>query len=506
MFELINNELALIQTLDWSGSSDIVMIDHAFIAPNKLALFPYVPAGNTFFIRVCDIASNGQVSGCTDKPILDDKVFNVDSNSYALTDLQDKNQLILAPKRSLFTDIDQDTATWFLHYNTQTEQFDTLQTIPSTTIDGSYEALEAAFTFAQGQKLSLRYSVSQTLLIWDASAQQWSIADEPHNSAFLNNPMATAQSLYFLDDNGRPYLLDPANDNFYRSDQRLNVGSPNSVYQIGSGNKGYIIDIDSRVSLLTFDLVDTTPTYYKGGLPFGGVEAIQDIPFTIDFADFFLNLKDDSIDITFDGIDADVFNDSKLTWNGRTLAGDFDNEDMFADANSNLPASDIFVSVELNNQFLDRFRIIPINVNDTPELIGELETQFLEPNQAYEGSMNDLVIDPDREVVVYSFSNLPDGVTGTEDGFLRANISAEGEYTIDVLATDPNGATLLFSIRIVVSRTQTQPDPPPQQNPGGDSGGGGGSLTWFTFIALLMAVRKRRYIVSCPKIINSDIS
>jgi hypothetical protein len=492
VFQLVDGALQLLQNVDWSGSSDIVVNDFALVAGNKIALFPYVPAGNSYFIRLCDISEDGMIQSCADKTILEGRTFQEASNSFEMIKLQNTEQLLLAPKQTIFKNAEPEVSTWLFKYNVESEQFDNFQTLDTPSDDSSFYKLESVFTYKQGSKLSLRYGQNQTFsLEWNSISQQWDTLNIQPETAFLSAPMATAEETYFINGNGRPYILDSETENFYRGEQTINLGNFNSTYQMADGNKGYILDIDSSSRLITFELANTKPVQYKGDMAIGSVDAIQDIPFDVNLGSYFLNLDSDSIELLVNGGEPVTTLSPQITWNGRVLSGVLNNEDMFTDEFSSQEASTIFVQVSFENRLLDSFGIVPINVNDAPVLTEVIETQNLETGEAYEGSLNDIVIDPDREVIIYSYANLPAGMTGTDDGRIQGSIANEGSYAITVTATDPNGAALVFTINIVVSNSA-----PPSTRPPTESSGGG-SMAWFSLVLMLLYIpirrRKRKY-------------
>jgi hypothetical protein len=486
VFQLLDDNLQLVQTFAWDGSPDIVINDYAFVAPNKIAFFPYIPPGNAYYIRLCNISGDGMITSCADKTILEGRLFQLASNSFKMTKLQNTEHLLLAPKQNILKDFEPDVSTWLLKYNPETDELNTLQTLENSSDGQAYFKLNSGFTYAQDNKLSLTYDGNQSsLLEWNEISQQWGLSATQPNTAFISAPMATAENSYFINDNGRPYLLDINTDSFYRGDQDRNLGNFNSTYQITSGNKGYILDLDVASSLATFELTNTTPVQYKGGFEASDFEAIQDIPFEINFDRYFLNLDSNSIELFINGNESVEVLLPSITWDGKILSGTLNNEDMFIGESSSQEASPISLRVLFENSSLATIRIIPVNVNDPPVLTQEIETQNLQTGEAYEGSLGDIVVDPDREAVVYSYANIPSGMTGTEDGFIRGSIAAVGNYAITITAADPNGATLVFDINIVVTNVVPLPTPTPPS--AGDSGGG--SLSWFSIMLMLLCLR-----------------
>ncbi|MFT6270868.1 MAG: hypothetical protein ACJAVV_003707 [Alphaproteobacteria bacterium] len=496
VFQLLDGNLQLVQTFAWGGSSDIVINEFAFVAPNKIAFFPFIPPRNAYFIRVCNISEDGMISSCADKTILEGRLFQRASNSFKMTKLQNTEQLLLAPKQNISKDFEPDVSTWLLKYNHATDELNTLQTLENSSDEQAFFELDSGFTYAQGNKLSLTYGGNiSALLEWNETSQQWDLTAIEPNTAFISAPMATAENSYFINDNGRPYLLDINTDSFYRGDQDRNLGNSNSTYQITSDNKGYVLDLDVASSLSTFEFVNTTPVQYKGGFESSSFEAIQDVPFEINFDRYFLNLDSNSIELFINGNESVEVLLPSITWDGKILSGTLNNEDMFIGEFSSQEASPISVRVLFGNSSLGTISIIPVNVNDAPVLTQEIETQNLQTNEAYEGSLGDIVVDPDRETIVYSYANIPSGMTGTEDGFIRGSITAAGNYTIRVTAVDPNGATLVFDINIVVTNVVPLPTPPPP--PPSAGGSGGGSLSWFSILLMLICLKIRRGRANC---------
>lgn len=489
VFQLADGNLQLLQNVDWSGTSDIVVNDFALIAENKIALFPYIPASNAYFIRLCDISEDGMIRSCADKTILEGRTFQVASNSFELIKLNNTEQLLLTSKQTIFKNIETDISTWFLKYNIDTEQFDSVQTLNNPSDADSFYKLESGFTYQQGSKLSLRYDQNKTFAFeWNETSQQWDILDIQPETDFLTAPMATAENSYFINNNGQAYILDIESDNFYRGEQNINLGNFNSTYYIANENKGYVLDIDSTSKLITFELANTTPVQYIGDMAIGNVDAVQDIPFEVNLGNYFLNLQSDSIELRVDGSEPVSVLSPQISWNGRVLSGVLNNEDMFSGQFSSQEASARVVQVWFQNRRLDTFSINPINVNDAPILTQSIETQNLEIGQAYQGDLNEIVSDPDREQIIYSFAGLPSGMAGTNDGFIQGSIATAGNYAITVTATDPVGATLVFNINIVVTNTNAAP---PESSDGG-GGGGGGSVSLFSLIVILVCGVMRR--------------
>jgi len=477
VYYLQNDELQLVQNYDLSGNAELSINDHLFVADNKIAFFPYIPSSNSYFVRLCDVMEDGLISGCSDQGLFNDRLFHVSSSDFQLKQLANSEQLLFAPRQTIYKMTEQDISTWILKYNPDSGQIETIQTLENPSDETKFYPLNSGFTYNQGQLLYLYYDQAY-LHQWNQNTSNWESVDNVSGIRYPTSPMATAEASYFINEDGHAYLLDSAINQFYRSDQDVNLGDSNSTYQITMGNKGYVLDIGSSSRLMTFELMDTTPFYYKGDMSIGNIEALQDAQFNVDIGQYFLNNTDDSIELLIDGLTVDELQNPRISWDGAILSGTLNNEDMFNGPSSSQEADDFFVRISYDNASIDTFRIMPVNVNDAPELIQQIGTQSLEPGQAYEGSFGGYVVDPDREYVTYSYENMPTGMTGTDDGMIQGSITNEGSYSITVTATDPNGASLVFDINIVVQRVTT---PPPVSSGGG---GGGGTMNWLVMLLL----------------------
>lgn len=481
VFHLLDGELQKLQDFDWPGLPGILVQSHAFVEPNKIAFFTYFRNTSAFTVRFCDIQETGLIGDCVDQTLFDNPIFSTFSGSFEFTKLKETNQFLLAPKSTIFKDSDREVSTWFFKYNGETEHLEMFQTLEHPSDDRSFMGLEAAFTYQQGTKLSFIYDGATGFLAWNEATGQWDLSDIQPNTRLLTAPMPTSNNTYFInEDDGFAYLLDLEDESFYRSDQRKSLGDTNSIYQITDGNKGYIIGVDRVAQLTTFELVDTSPVYFKRNFMLGSIQAVQDIRFDIDFREYFLNLDNTSLELYLGGGGSIESLLPSVTWDGIVLSGTLNNEDMFEGESSAELAGSIPIRIELVGRTLDNFSIVPVNVNDAPVLIEQLAVQNLIPGQAYEGNLGLIVVDPDREVVRFTYTSIPAGMTFTEDGSIQGSIATIGRYTIGVTATDPNGASLKFDINLVVTNaTPRLPDS------GGAESSGGGSVSLFSLLLML---------------------
>ncbi|MGL5391089.1 MAG: putative Ig domain-containing protein, partial [Shewanella sp.] len=274
-----------------------------------------------------------------------------------------------------------------------------------------------------------------------------------------------------------PYIFDTVEKKFYSSGQ--GYASANSWFQLTQNNMGFYVDLHSP-KITTFTLTNSTPIVYKGGLHSESIPAIQDVPLAINIKQHFLNGKD----IYFGDVNNDTLN-PKLTWDGEYIRGLFNNEDMFLYPNlmDKTPASKMQIRVYYgdNRRFADLFYITPTNVNDAPILTSTVDTEYLQKGVLYAGHLGEIVRDPDRELVRYSYINVPNGLIGDETGLFKGMVQTKGRYTMTVKATDDMGASLTFDVNFVVNDTG-EPDKP-----------SGGTIDFSLLILLLAAYSRRIY-------------
>lgn len=96
-----------------------------------------------------------------------------------------------------------------------------------------------------------------------------------------------------------------------------------------------------------------------------------------------------------------------------------------------------------------------IGVNDGPQIVTEPETLTALDGGAVDTDLSTFFRDPDGDVLVFSASGLPEGVTLSEDGVLSGTLNSDasqngdgGSYLINVTATDTQGETVSVGLTL----------------------------------------------------------
>ncbi|GEA09029.1 hypothetical protein KUL42_37900 [Alteromonas sp. KUL42] len=488
VFELVDSQLQKIQEYAFSSWINLLPYASVVIDSETIMFREFTTDIEPLGYMLCKLSTNGTIQNCESKQLLDGLVLGQSSNNFDIVKLENSNNLFMRPDRVSSESTSAASTLWVLEYDATENMLLEKQSIelPPMT-QGSVYQINSLFTFDDGNKLYIRTNRPQ---FYERNPADGSWIEVESESYITNapNPMFTSQKNYAISESGRSIVMDLEKLGIYNSQQTRNAGSSESIYQVTDNDKVLILTVDTQTSFLVTSLNNMTPTVYKERSDdLEDVEALQDVPLTIDVGSLFINPSFDEIDISVNGIDPLSPDDAKFQWDGKVLTILLGNEDMFYNEYDLTPANDIRIAIHYNNRTIDRFMVTPINVNDAPALIDDIETQYLKAGESYVGHLLEVVKDPDRESITFSYDNLPSGLSGTPSGEIQGSINRSGTYVVSVTASDDEGASLQFSFTIVVTADGT---PPTEQN---SSSGGGGSLPFYLLFLLLSVAIHRRY-------------
>ena len=155
------------------------------------------------------------------------------------------------------------------------------------------------------------------------------------------------------------------------------------------------------------------------------------------------------------------------------LSGEPGNDHIGQVTNIIISASNGFTSDSLNP-----FSIEVINVNDPPNLLEAVKINggTVLVNTVISTDLNSYFQDPDVEDnVTFSVTGLPDGLTLSDQGVISGSVSIEGQYNIDIIATDIAGASASTSSSLSVV-TANSPE---------KKSSGGGAVSLYGLLLLL---------------------
>ncbi|GGN01190.1 putative Ig domain-containing protein [Shewanella xiamenensis] len=484
-FTLEGNELSLSQEVEFSSSSDqygsyVEQVE--FVNKDTIiALHPNYDDTHTgktsYDYSVCKLSVNGVIDSCERKKILADKSL-ISNSTYKLYRLEGRDEVIFSPERVGINETKVEPKLYVLKWQSDINDFVVFQeiVIPERVDSSRFSGVEAIYTINDGKELIVG---SDMLLNYKYSSEdnKFFLSKMKNSVSYPKEAIYLKSENYFIERSGRhSYVFDDEEKYFYKSSQVYAIAD--GWFQLTNDKKGFFVNLMSP-NITTFTLSNPNPLIYKGGLPKGSVPAVQDVPLAINIKKHFLNGNN----LVVTGFQTEYIHE-RLIWDGEYIRGTFTNEDMFASKNliDPTPASPIQVRVNIPPLSTEIFYITPTNVNDAPMLTAEIGIEYLEKDQEYYGMLSEIVADPDREAVTYTYKNVPSGLIASEDGIFHGAVKTKGQYLMTVTATDPLGAQLTFDVTFIVNDTG---------EPEKSSEGGGGTMD-FTLLMLLITLFFRR--------------
>ncbi|MEL4385565.1 putative Ig domain-containing protein [Shewanella xiamenensis] len=484
-FTLEGNELSLSQEVEFSSSSDqygsyVEQVE--FVNKDTIiALHPNYDDTHTgktsYDYSVCKLSVNGVIDSCERKKILADKSL-ISNSTYKLYRLEGRDEVIFSPERVGINETKVEPKLYVLKWQSDINDFVVFQeiVIPERVDSSRFSGVEAIYTINDGKELIVG---SDMLLNYKYSSEdnKFFLSKMKNSVSYPKEAIYLKSENYFIERSGRhSYVFDDEEKYFYKSSQVYAIAD--GWFQLTDDKKGFFVNLMSP-NITTFTLSNPNPLIYKGGLPKGSVPAVQDVPLAINIKKHFLNGNN----LVVTGFQTEYIHE-RLIWDGEYIRGTFTNEDMFASKNliDPTPASPIQVRVNIPPLSTEIFYITPTNVNDAPMLTAEIGIEYLEKDQEYYGMLSEIVADPDREAVTYTYKNVPSGLIASEDGIFHGAVKTKGQYLMTVTATDPLGAQLTFDVTFIVNDTG---------EPEKSSEGGGGTMD-FTLLMLLITLFFRR--------------
>lgn len=455
-----------------------------FIGPNLIALLHY--NREKPMMSYCQLSDSGDLQTCTTKDIFPEVDFNlVASEDFRFNELASINQFLFAPNsNNLMINVPEH---YLLSFNAETLSFTVQQTFAARqdNYNPSWaEKINGAYITADGKDLYISYN-DIVHFKFDNNTDAWQASGkESHFSS--SEFMANESGELMLNHVGQLLFLD-TNDNkfyYYYNDNRLSLNSP--WYTLLPNNKGVGISRDGE--LLTFTITKLKPSIYKGGLGYQNIMLEQDKVFEFDLSPYFLNPEA----LVINGLP------ESLSYQAPFIRGSLTNEDMFKSVNSNEPADRIRLEFIADDDTYGRpyIDLTPVNINDAPVLMVTFTKEYLQTGVGYELRLDQLIVDPDRDPITFTYENVPRGFETYEGGVIQGVVSKTGLHNMVITATDIHGSSI--SVTMVLEFTK---DGLPKSDKGSSSGSGTLNI-WLLWLLWVSLVTKGLLIKNCNKAVN----
>jgi len=412
-------------------------------------------------IKVCNLDGSGQVNSCTQSTPFPEYEFDRDFRYYKFHKLSNTGQFLFAP-------INQRSSTshmFFVEFDGT--NFEIKQKFPLSKVGDEFYPISSLTKVNQGQDLFM--SNGGTLIHFERRDNEWHLTEsnQTHPKGEL-----TGDGGYYLGRSGLPTAYDNERKKFWN----ISTQTPNlsGWFQSTGENKGFTVEINDKYrAITTFELTNPKPTINTGGLVNDSIYyATQDELLEINFSQFFLNPENSLI------VDAP----DKFLFENGVLSVMLSNEDIIDGDYTD--GVEIKITVGLSIYYHGYFNVIPVNVNDAPELKVNIVREYLKVNESYEVNLNDYVNDPDKDNLTFQATGLPDGYT-LEGSYIRGSTSKKGNYTLSIIANDGNDGELSFNIPITINGSGKEELPDAKK-----SGSGGGSYGWLLILMIFEVVRR----------------
>lgn len=474
--QLIDQELVVQESVSTVATHN----DELFFADDNTIVLRHNSI-STLDLSLCNLDTQNNLTGCEQKTLLDS--LNIDNiYLYDFFPIEANGTFLFANGSSLLGGSDTPPNYYILSFDKPANDFEVTQTFqPSSEYaPGSYGGVDNIHVSADGLNLYL-FGNKTYHYTYESAGSSWSFSGSV-SDASLDTFSVHARGDYFLDrDGSNIWLLDFGENKFYRSFHFDRLEAGNAWYNLLLGEQGFFLGGLGSNHLSTFAIDDSTPAIYKGNLPTTPFDILQDEEVNLNLDAYFLN----GHNLTVTGLKDNLF------WDGNAIIGHLTNDDMFfyEDISIDTPASEFPVSFyigSLSENPSASLNIMPINVNDSPILTDSFDTQNFDIDDEVLIILYETVIDPDREALVFTYQNLPPGMEGKSNGSISGRASRSGSYSIDIVATDDEGAFVSFSLSVVVSGSNSL-------QPATESSGGGGStgLLLIVFVFFVRLCRNR---------------
>jgi hypothetical protein len=412
-------------------------------------------------IKVCNLDGSGQINSCTQSTPFPEYEFDDDFTNYKFHKLSNTGQFLFAPinHRSSTSHM------FFVEFDGN--NFEIKQQFPLGKVGDEFYPISSLTQVNQGQDLFM--SNGGPLIHFERRDNEWHLTEsnQTHPKGEL-----TGDGSYYIGRSGLPTAYDNEKKQFWH----VSTQTPNlsGWFQLTGENKGFAVEINDQYrAITTFELTNPKPTIYTGGLVNDSIYyATQDELLEIDFSQFFLNPENSLI------VDAP----DKFVFENGVLSVMLSNEDIIDGDYTD--GVEIKITVRLSIYYHGYFNVIPVNVNDAPELKVNIVREYLKVNESYEVNLNDYVTDPDKDYLTFQATGLPGGYS-LEGSHIRGSTSIEGNYTLSIIAYDGNGGELSFIIPITINSSGKEETPDAKK-----SGSGGGSYGWLILLMIFEVVRR----------------
>lgn len=419
-------------------------------------------------IKVCNLGDSGTIENCTQRTPFPEYEFDGNFTNYKFHKLSKTGQFLFAPINH------RSSTSHMLFVEFDGNNFVIKQQFPLSKVEGEDEnefyPISSFTQVNQGQDLFIRNG--GTLINFERRGDEWHLTQsDPIYSRGVQAEL-TGDDSYYITRAGSAIVYDYEKKQFWNAlTQTPNLSG---WFQLTGENKGFAVEIDDQYrAIKTFELTNSKPTIYTGGLVNDSIYyATQDELLEIDFSEFFLNHENS---LTFDAPDKFVFENGILSImlsNEDIIDGDY------------TEGEEITIAVHSGTSYHGFFNVIPVNVNDAPELKVNIVREYLKVNESYEVNLNDYVNEPDKDYLTFQATGLPEGYS-LEGSYIRGSTSIEGNYTLSIIAYDGNNGELLFNIPITVNNSGKEETPDTKK-----SGSGAGSYGWLILIMIFEVVRR----------------
>lgn len=354
-------------------------------------------------------------------------------------------------------------------YNAVTQNFEFKQQLDISNVEPKNNVF-SFYAMSNGKELF----INGHYFYFDTENSLWQASDIS-NVGIMSNLHANSDESFFVDERGKTFAYSAKHKRLVATNQSSNFSCHTKPKFVSKSDHVIAFEsASSRTCLASAEFANQKPVLIISPFEENLLPMLQDQPLDYDFSDHILNLDKATVEV----------NHAKLDWQSPHVTGVLNNEDMFlypyngTGQPSQKRAANTF-SIEVFDEIrrVANIQVQPTNVNDAPILKNSIEDQVLNKGEAYVGEMYDLVRDPDRDPLTFSFSNLPPGMTGSSGGRISGTPSKSGEFKVSVNVTDPQNSALNFDFNMKIK---------------GDDGAGGGSLGYFYLLLLSVLVSSRR--------------
>jgi hypothetical protein len=444
-----------------------LLIDEVFFVDESTIVAElYADDIEGLLIKICTLDTDGKIIGCTKKTLFTEYEFERQLTGYKFHKLSNTGQFLFAPIQNdaLMSHM------FFVEFDGN--DFVIKQKFPLNKNGNLYTYISKITLVNNNQDLFIR--TGGPVMHFERLNNEWKLTES--NQTDVTGGELTGNTNYYLTRSGLPTFYDREKKKFWTIyNQTKNLSG---WFQLTDDNKGFAVKVNDQYrAITTFELTNSKPTIYTGGLADDlDYLATQDELLEIDFSQFFLNPNSSVV------INAPL----KFIFENGVLSGTLSNDDIIF--GEYLDGIRIGVTVYNGSQYIGYFNIIPVNVNDAPELKAAISREYLKVNQAYEVNLNDYVNDPDRDHLTFQVTGLPIGYS-LDGADIRGSTSQQGNYILNIITDDGNGGQLNFNIPITINSTGKEEAPDSIESVSSGSLGGLLIILYFAFITRLIKNR-----------------